>query len=54
MQARLFRWLVRLLFSRVITDPVCRVRDYRRQVAPHIKVSAALGCPTWRPPFRRR
>ena len=35
-QVRLFRWLVRLLFSRVITDPVCRVRAYRRQALQEI------------------
>ncbi len=35
-QARLFRWLVRLLFSRIITDPVCRVRAYRRHVLQEI------------------
>jgi hypothetical protein len=29
-------WLVRLLFSRVITDPVCRVRACRRQVLQEI------------------
>jgi glycosyltransferase involved in cell wall biosynthesis len=36
MQARLFRWLVRLLFGHIITDPVCRVRAYRRQVLEEI------------------
>ena len=35
-QAKLFRWLVRLLFSRIITDPVCRVRAYRRQALQEI------------------
>jgi glycosyltransferase involved in cell wall biosynthesis len=35
-QARLFRWLVRLLFGHTITDPVCRVRAYRRQVLQEI------------------
>jgi glycosyltransferase involved in cell wall biosynthesis len=35
-QARLFRWLVRLLFGHIITDPVCRVRAYRRQVLEEI------------------
>ena len=35
-QVRLFRWLVRLLFSRIITDPVCRVRAYRRQALQEI------------------
>jgi glycosyltransferase involved in cell wall biosynthesis len=35
-QARLFRWLVRMLFSRIITDPVCRVRAYRRQALQEI------------------
>jgi hypothetical protein len=36
MQARPFRGLVRLLFSRVITDPVCRVCACRRQVLQEI------------------
>jgi glycosyltransferase involved in cell wall biosynthesis len=36
LQARLFRWLVRLLFGHIITDPVCRVRAYRRQVLEEI------------------
>ena len=35
-QARLFRWLVRLLFGHIINDPVCRVRAYRRQVLQEI------------------
>jgi glycosyltransferase involved in cell wall biosynthesis len=35
-QAGLFRWLVRLLFGHIITDPVCRVRAYRRQVMQEI------------------
>jgi hypothetical protein len=35
-QARLFRGLVRLLFGHTITDPVCRVRAYRRQVLQEI------------------
>jgi glycosyltransferase involved in cell wall biosynthesis len=35
-QARLFRWLVRLLFGHIISDPVCRVRAYRRQVLQEI------------------
>ena len=35
-QTRLFRWLVRLLFGHIITDPVCRVRAYRRQVLQEI------------------
>jgi glycosyltransferase involved in cell wall biosynthesis len=35
-QLRLFRWLVRLLFGRIITDPVCRVRAYRRQALQEI------------------
>jgi glycosyltransferase involved in cell wall biosynthesis len=35
-QTRLFRWLVRLLFGHTITDPVCRVRAYRRQVLQEI------------------
>jgi glycosyltransferase involved in cell wall biosynthesis len=35
-QVRLFRWLVHLLFSRIITDPVCRVRAYRRQALQEI------------------
>jgi glycosyltransferase involved in cell wall biosynthesis len=35
-QAGLFRWLVRLLFGHIITDPVCRVRAYRRQVLQEI------------------
>ena len=32
-QARLFQWLIRLLFGRTISDPVCRVRAYRRRGA---------------------
>jgi glycosyltransferase involved in cell wall biosynthesis len=35
-QARLFRGLVRLLFGHTISDPVCRVRAYRRQVLQEI------------------
>jgi glycosyltransferase involved in cell wall biosynthesis len=35
-QTRLFQWLVRLLFGHTITDPVCRVRAYRRQVLQEI------------------
>ena len=31
-QARLFQWLIRTLFGRVIADPVCRVRACRREV----------------------
>jgi glycosyltransferase involved in cell wall biosynthesis len=36
LQARLFRWLVRLLFGHIIKDPVCRVRAYRRPVLEEI------------------
>ena len=35
-QARLFQWLIRLLFGRMIADPVCRVRACRRQVLEEI------------------
>lgn len=35
-QARLFQWLIRLLFGRTINDPVCRVRAYRREVLDEI------------------
>jgi hypothetical protein len=35
-QARLFQWLIRILFGRVIVDPVCRVRACRRQVMEDI------------------
>lgn len=35
-QARLFGWLVRLLFGHTISDPVCRVRAYRRRVLDEI------------------
>ena len=35
-QARLFQWLIRLLFGRTISDPVCRVRAYRRRVLDEI------------------
>ena len=35
-QARSFRWLVRLLFGHIINDPVCRVRAYRRPVLQEI------------------
>ena len=35
-QARLFQWLIRLLFGRTIADPVCRVRACRRQVMEDI------------------
>jgi glycosyltransferase involved in cell wall biosynthesis len=35
-QARLFQWLIRLLFGRTISDPVCRVRAYRRRVLEEI------------------
>ena len=32
----LFQWLIRLLFGRTISDPVCRVRAYRRRVLEEI------------------
>jgi hypothetical protein len=35
-QARLFQWLIRTLFGRVIADPVCRVRACRREVLEEI------------------
>ena len=35
-QARLFQWLIHLLFGRTISDPVCRVRAYRRRVLEEI------------------
>jgi hypothetical protein len=35
-QARLFQWLIRLLFGRTIADPVCRVRACRRPVMEDI------------------
>jgi hypothetical protein len=35
-QSRVFQWLVRILFRHVISDPVCRVRAYRRQVLDEI------------------
>jgi glycosyltransferase involved in cell wall biosynthesis len=35
-QTRLFQWLVRVLFGRTISDPVCRVRAYRREVLDEI------------------
>jgi glycosyltransferase involved in cell wall biosynthesis len=35
-QARLFQWLIGLLFGRTISDPVCRVRAYRRRVLDEI------------------
>lgn len=35
-QARLFQWLIRILFGRTIADPVCRVRACRRQVLEDI------------------
>jgi hypothetical protein len=37
-QARLFRWLIRTLFGRVIADPVCRVRASRREELEEIVV----------------
>lgn len=36
LQARLFQWLVRVLFGHSINDPVCRVRAYRREVLDEI------------------
>jgi hypothetical protein len=36
LQARLFQSLIRILFGRVIADPVCRVRACRRQVLEDI------------------
>ena len=36
LQARLFQWLVRVLFGHTIADPVCRVRAYRREVLDEI------------------
>ena len=35
-QSRFFQWLIRVLFGRVIADPVCRVRACRRQVLDEI------------------
>jgi hypothetical protein len=35
-QARLFQWLIRTLFGRMIADPVCRVRACRREVLEEI------------------
>jgi hypothetical protein len=35
-QARLFQWVIRTLFGRVIADPMCRVRACRREVLEDI------------------
>jgi Glycosyl transferase family 2 len=35
-QARVFQWLIRILFGQTISDPACRVRAYRRPVLEEI------------------